>query len=336
MTNKTDKLNRRIRPAEKTPLSNSQEARTLFNTPAGTALSGKKTFLSYDAVAKRAKYEIKDGTCWIESISHAKLAKNFPSKIFHYLSSEFTKINHRGCETPKTELSISVRQLQKDFGYKNYDTMKRRLKEGDKILSTFWLNHKKLVFCGKKKVNLNTQTRILESMSEIKQGVYSVKITETFAKYLVLGYLTKLPKNYFKLLDAIASEIYFKLHSHVRINKNNNKNRNVNDKHILSVEDILKNVQSIPCYDEVIKSNDRHAGRRIIKPFEDGLDKLEEKKLIKWEYCNQKGVEMTDTQLNTTKGQVLKWGVVKDLYIKYSLTNHEDSPDILPLQECNP
>ena len=336
MTDKNNKLNKdkdyeippsSVRPNEKIPSLYIQEERTLFNTSATNALAGEKKFMWYDDVTKKAKYEIKNGTCDIESSLHSKFAKNFPIKFFDALACELTRINNRGVETVRKSFDIRVKDFQKYFGYKNYASTKKLLKKWIDILYSYSISHTDILHCGRKKLFLKKDTRILGSKSEIKNGLCNIEFTEHFAKYLVWGYLIEFSQEYFKLPDTSA-EIYRKLCLYARINKNKKNNANQKDKYILSIKSILENVQSIPSYSEVIKSNDRHTGIRIIKPFEDALNELENRELVEFEYCNQKGKVMTDEQL-ITKGTELKWGVFENLYIKYSLTKHKNEPEML-------
>ena len=243
------------------------------------------------------------------------------------MACELTRINNRGVETVRKSFDIRVKDFQKYFGYKNYASTKKLLKKWIDILYSYSISHTDILHCGRKKLFLKKDTRILGSKSEIKNGLCNIEFTEHFAKYLVWGYLIEFSQEYFKLPDTSA-EIYRKLCLYARINKNKKNNANQKDKYILSIKSILENVQSIPSYSEVIKSNDRHTGIRIIKPFEDALNELENRELVEFEYCNQKGKVMTDEQL-ITKGTELKWGVFENLYIKYSLTKHKNEPEML-------
>ncbi|GMO68363.1 MAG: hypothetical protein Nk1A_7110 [Endomicrobiia bacterium] len=341
MMNKTKKLDKVIRPSGKPSISHIQKEQelTLFNTPASNALVGKKKFIYYDEATKTGEYEINDGKCYIEDVSHVKFAKDFPLKYFTVIANEFTKINPRGSELYKTEINIKIRQLQEDLGFKSYSTTKRLSTKWNKILFSLWVCHQKVItFLDKKKkkeLSLNTKTRILESISEIKQGVFSVKFTETFAKYFGAGHLTTIPKAIICKRSNVAMEIFYKLCIYARINENKKKTCNANGKYILSVKSILESVQSIPSYSEIIKSSDRHPGIRIIKPFEAGLEELKNEWFLEWEYCNSKGIAMTDNQLKTEGQELRRWGVFKDLYIKYRLLKHEDKSETIKLSTKN-
>jgi hypothetical protein len=149
-----------------------------------------------------------------------------------------------------------------------------------------------------------------------------------------------LPKKYFSMLP-VTSEILYKLHTHARTNKYNKKKKEEKGKRprarkifqIINVTTLLEAVGSIPSYEKVINSNDRHVQKRIIEPFEKGLDELLDRKvLVSWEYCNANGHPLTSEQLedlnkNGNRVEIkskkdkyyLKWDILKKLYIRGTL-----------------
>lgn len=139
------------------------------------------------------------------------------------------------------------------------------------------------------------------------------KIVFTFsmdmAKYLISSYITQYPLALLKVSQRNPNVYYVfkKLALHAGMKSNIRKGTH----NILSVASLLKACPNIPSYDKV-KKTDRAMERRIIAPLEAALDSINE--FVKWNYCNAKGVPLTDEQMKASN-----YKTFSKLYIKFSL-----------------
>lgn len=125
-------------------------------------------------------------------------------------------------------------------------------------------------------------------------GIWNSIIVATWSDKL-FSLLKDYPRMYFHelfyRLDASnkhAAALFWKIQTHKRINAGEaTENR-------LSVKKLLDACPELPTYEQVMKGN-RNLTDRIIKPFEDNLDALEE--ALTWEYCHSGGAPLTDEEL---------------------------------------
>lgn len=134
-------------------------------------------------------------------------------------------------------------------------------------------------------------------MFECKNSVYTFVFTETFARYLLSSYIMKFPMSLFRL-DERNSNAYSlgrKLALHQSINNNRKKGTNK----IISVKSLLKSAPEIPTI-ETVRTKNGSWTERIEEKLVKSLDILVENGVLEyWNYCNSKGVELSDEQLNS-------------------------------------
>ena len=84
----------------------------------------------------------------------------------------------------------------------------------------------------------------------------------------------------------------------------------------MSVKSLLDVCPDIPTYEQVLATG-RQLDQRIRAPFETTLNSLSS--FISWEYCNSKGVPLTEEQLQTTD-----YSTFIKLYIKFDVLGAPD------------
>ncbi|NQP20287.1 hypothetical protein HO930_00575 [Streptococcus suis] len=133
-------------------------------------------------------------------------------------------------------------------------------------------------------------------MYECKNSIYTFVFTESFARYLLSSYVMSFPISLFRL-DERNSNAYSlgrKLALHQSINNNRKKGTNK----IISVKSLLQTAPDIPSI-ETVRAKNGSWTERIEEKLVKSLDILVENGVLEfWNYCNSKGVELSDEQLN--------------------------------------
>ncbi|MEW4353761.1 hypothetical protein AB1I63_02515 [Streptococcus pneumoniae] len=154
--------------------------------------------------------------------------------------------------------------------------------------------------------------RICQSY-ECENSVFTFTFTEIFARYLLSAYIMQYPISLLKL-DERNSNAYVigrKLALHQSISNNIKKGTHK----IISVESLLNIAPDIPNIETVRIGNGAWT-ERIADKLEKVLDLLVEHKIIeKWNYCNSKGLELSDEQLDNFGS----YHIFKESKIKFSL-----------------
>lgn len=134
------------------------------------------------------------------------------------------------------------------------------------------------------------------------------------ARYLTNAYLMQYPMELLKVDERNPNSYHIgkKLLLHNSIDNNQRKGT----AHILSVKCLLEACPDIPTYEQVL-ATDRHLEKRIIAPFEASLNSLSS--FIRWEYCNSKGVPLTEEQLQNTD-----YSTFINLFIKFEVIGEID------------
>ncbi|MGU7915025.1 hypothetical protein ACS60K_03850 [Streptococcus suis] len=133
-------------------------------------------------------------------------------------------------------------------------------------------------------------------MYECKNSIYTFVFTDSFARYLLSSYVMRFPISLFRLdeRNTNAYSIGRKLALHQSINNNRKKGTNK----IISVKSLLQTAPEIPSI-ETVRSKNGSWTERIEEKLVKSLDLLVENGVLEfWNYCNSKGVELSDEQLN--------------------------------------
>lgn len=104
-------------------------------------------------------------------------------------------------------------------------------------------------------------------------------------------------------------------------------NQEAGTANIISVQKLLAAAPDIPGHEDVARSG-RQFEQRIIAPFERALDLLTD--LVKsWEYCNSKGVPLTEGQRAD-----FSYAVFRECYVHFELNSPPDPRQRLLAKEA--
>ncbi len=156
-----------------------------------------------------------------------------------------------------------------------------------------------------------------------KNGAFKITLTKSFVTYYDALMLLLLPKKLFKIdtnknrcAYYISRKIYeIKRMQHGKIIKKTESKRTKYEKNKLKNNYIIVGINTLykdsnlPKYEDI---KNRTYKQRIIEPFERDLNKIEDEKLITWEYCNQKGKVLSEDELK----KIYKWDIWIDKFLK--------------------
>ena len=148
----------------------------------------------------------------------------------------------------------------------------------------------------------------------IVRGNIVFSFSPDMARYLTNAYVMQFPIELLKVdeRNPNAYPVGRKLLLHNSIDNNKRKGT----ANILSVKSLLEVFPDIPTYEQVL-ATDRAVDRRIKTPFEIALNS--HSSFISWEYCNSKGIPLTEEQLQATD-----YNTFINLYIKYDVLGVPD------------
>ena len=134
------------------------------------------------------------------------------------------------------------------------------------------------------------------------------------AKYLTNAYLMQYPMELLKVDERNPNSYHIgkKLLLHNSIDNNKRKGT----ANILSVKSLLEVCPDMPTYEQVLATG-RQLDQRIKAPFETALNSLSS--FLNWEYCNPKGVPLTEDQLQSTD-----YATFEKLLIKFAVIGVPD------------
>ncbi|MDR1104635.1 MAG: hypothetical protein LBK92_04770 [Endomicrobium sp.] len=324
-------------PIVATSLSQQIKKKTYYicNTPATNNLHEKRTLIKKADSTNESIFEYAKGQGFLLIKNYENKMKNFDIstvKLFNYAIWELTKQNPSGqnIDQIKTQVEISIKDYLKKRGFKNNDRAKKQLIKDLDLLFDSSIDYKETVNCdrkGKKKIKEIWKTRLIcKYKIEPYCDTLTLSVDHDLAKLLInKRRAMAISEDYFGM-KPIPSEILHKLSTYAETNKwgSNKKEKIENIKkgirksfQIISVKSLLEGVGSIPSYEEVVKSKyHRNVKTKIIAPLIKGLEKLKENRdLLKWEVCNEKGKPLSEEQ----EKEKYKWKNFKKLYIKYEL-----------------
>lgn len=215
-------------------------------------------------------------------------------KLLDLCTIALTRQNHfRGEGAPKNMVTISLDEYMELCGIPatkaSKDKTRRKVKEDLETLystSIEWSEKS-----GKQQKDY-LKMRIITAHG-IKNGKILVGFSPEIAGYLTQAYIMQYPMALLKVDERSPSSYYIgkKLMQHFSMLSNQRRGT----ANILSVRALLDSCKdTIPSYEHVM-SGDRKVTQKIVKPFEKALDSIED--LVRWEYCNAKGVALTEDQL---------------------------------------
>lgn len=151
----------------------------------------------------------------------------------------------------------------------------------------------------------------------VKNGYIYIVFGLNFARFLIGSFVSYMPRAIFALDNnkPILYHLARRLVNHYGMD-NNRKNGTFN---IMGIRTLLDSCDEIPSEEEVRNSKtNRSLTLRRLKPLEDALNVLQERKIITWEYANAKGEPLREEQLNQEYKDVI------DAYIKFDVVGYPD------------
>ena len=154
----------------------------------------------------------------------------------------------------------------------------------------------------------------------IVKGNIVFSFSQDMANYLTNAYIMQYPIELLKVDERNPNSYHIgkKLLLHNSIDNNRAKGT----ANIISVKKLLEACPDIPTYEQVLATG-RQLDQRIKAPFEAGLNSLSS--FVSWEYCNSKGIPLTEEQLQATD-----YNTFIQLFIKFDVA---DTPDQTPRLE---
>lgn len=253
-------------------------------------------------------------------------------KLFNWLRVLLTSQNAHRPKEPyqyNNQIIFSISDYCELLGLKNTKQNRYRVKKT--VLSAlnvlYGLGIKIKEYDHKNQQYLTDRMRILQRIKEVKPNIILVLFTEPITKYLCNSYLSAFNLEALKI-DGRNQNAYFlyeRLMSHYGMDSNAKKKTH----NILSIKTLLEVCPDIP-KEEDVKSRAGSYTERIIYPFEQALKLLENEKLIKWSYCNQKKEKINPDQIYSKEDRRVIMGdyeVFKGLYIRFELPGHEHNQE---------
>lgn len=154
----------------------------------------------------------------------------------------------------------------------------------------------------------------------IVRGNIVFSFSQDMANYLTNAYIMQYPVELLKVDERNPNSYHIgkKLLLHNSIDNNRAKGT----ANIISVKKLLEACPDIPTHEQVLATG-RQLDQRIKAPFEAGLNSLSS--FVSWEYCNSKGIPLTEEQLQATD-----YNTFIQLFIKFDVA---DTPDQTPRLE---
>ncbi|CYU73449.1 TPA: hypothetical protein TZY74_000875 [Streptococcus suis] len=255
----------------------------------------------YPIMQDEAMFDLTDSSLFIENYQVNHTIKIRVFKMLDFLVKCLSDINeYKKNENEKIETVIQFSldeyacllgktKLKNDSTRKN---VRRLINEALEIIYSISIESSEKR-CGKK---VNFKKMRICQMYECKNSIYTFVFTESFARYLLSSYIMRFPMSLFRLdeRNTNAYSIGRKLALHQSINNNRKKGTNK----IISVKILLQTAPDIPSI-ETVRAKNGSWTERIEEKLVKSLDLLVENGVLEyWNYCNEKGIELSDEQLN--------------------------------------
>lgn len=250
-------------------------------------------------------------------------------KLLRYCTILLAKANHYREKNPsaiQTDVVFTIADYMKLLGKSQTERIRKRVR-AQLIADIDTLDNSRIKWTEKRKGRNRADraflnTPLLGGSSGInKQGNVIVRFSREMAEYLVQdAFFTQYPLLLFKTdeRNPVILPLGDKLSTHSSID-NNIRRGTAN---IISVKKLLKTLQAqIPSY-KTVMNGDRHWERRIKDVLEKALDSMRDG--VRWEYCNSKGLPLSDEQLADTS-----YANFASLYIHFEMIGAPDQTERL-------
>lgn len=305
-------------------LSGASSRRAVKNpiTKAGSVMTseGVEVFLNnYNAIALNVPAKK-----LLDALTIA-LTLNLPNKdeIKRMSVEELTNIINQ-----RRTVSITVDEYMELCGLKDRKEARKSLKASLETIYNIdleWDEDRYIIPAGKKrrvKETVHYHTRIASTRGEIKRtGDIVFSFNMDLAEYLANAYIMPYPTALFKIsakYNPYSYSIGRKLAEH------HNMNIGKSNANIISVESLIKRLQELPSYDEIM-GEARQINKRIIEPFERDIEALVANGMLSsWEYTNASGKPLTDEQLSN-----MSYDTWVKLLIHFEINSYPDQSERL-------
>ena len=310
-------------------LSGASSRRASYNpiTKAGSIMTseGVEVFLNhYNAIALNVPAKK-----LLDALTIA-LTLNIPNKdeIKKMSVEELTSVINQ-----RRTVTLTVDEYMDLCGLKDRKEARKSLKASLEAIYNIdleWDEERYIIPEGKKrrvKELVHFHTRVASTRGEIKRsGDIVFSFNMDLAEYLANAYIMPYPTALFKIsakYNPYSYSIGRKLAEH------HNMNIGKSNANIISVESLIKRVQDLPSYDEVM-GMDKHINQRIIEPFERDIEALVANGMLRsWEYTNASNQPLTDEQLKT-----MDYSTWVKLLIHFELESYPDQTERLARLEA--
>lgn len=266
--------------------------------------SRKSKAKTIDDISGTAKITRGDFTVFIKNFQELAGLRTSTQKLIDALMIEFTETGAKD-----TRITLPLKKYMELRGLKDEKKLRKQVDEDLETLFNITISGRQKLKNGQ---SFNYFDMRLVIDKSIKNGVIQCTFHPDFYNHMkncpVMPYHRKL----LAIDDKYYRHAYY---FHRQLLEHMNMNYGKFNQNIISVATLLAAAPEMPSYEEISKG-DRHYDKRIIKPFEENMNKLEELELIKWEYCNINGLPLTDTQLN------MDFDTFSKLLIKFELTDY--------------
>lgn len=255
-----------------------------------TRMAGKRNAVELNL---NDRATIKEGALTVFIEQYSSLAgglKPSTMKLLHAGVLQLTTLNHYGEQRPeriKNTVRFTLDEYMELRGLRDRKEARKQVKADLEALynvSLEWTEND-----GRGDTVAFEMMRVFYYAKLERSGTIEMGFSPELAGYLVSSHVMYLPRLYWQLNDKHtpnSSSLLYKLALNQRINRGRNQAC------IISVSALLT-VCSIPRYEELGAKG--QVLQRIIDPFERDMHALEP--TLTWEYCNKKGVALTEEQL---------------------------------------
>lgn len=232
--------------------------------------------------------------------------KNSTSKLLRVLQIKLT-------ETGSKFIKIPLKEYMEKTGLRDEKEARKSINADLKALYNISCEATN----GKKE---HIEFRILDMKGEIKNSVIIANFSDSIYMHLmscpVMPYsndLLKIPNKY-----PYAYYLGDKLNELMKYNQYDKAKKDIKPYFLASVKNLLKVCfeNGMPTYEKV-QSTDRAIDRRIIVPFENNLDACSD--VFDWEYCNEKGIALSDEQLKNRTYKDFEARYIKVTFKQYKV-----------------
>jgi len=264
----------------------------------------KQQVAKLDVITNTANFNHDNFLVTFEKFSEIQGLRTSTKKLLDELMIKFTEGSGKSLV-----VNLSLDEHMDIRGLKDAKEARKQVREDLETLSNMTLTFNQKID-GKPKDFLNLK---IIGTHGIKNGIISAAFDIGFHELILKYQPMPIPQVFLALNDNRNPNAYL-LGRRISLHKNMNYGSKNED--IISVRTLLETCPNIPTKEEVAQK-DRDYKRKIIEPFETGMNALEETEVLTWEYCHSKGEPLSDIELKT-----IDYEIFINLLIKITWTDY--------------